>query len=119
MAGMTIRVSSVDEAMPPTMGAAMRRMTSEPVPLLHRMGKRSAMMVGAVWRLSPEAVGSQSAAKLRVGSGGKVPSCEGIAAIASTRFDLSQAGIAFESDGDRPRGHDEFLSLRVVGSEDM
>ena len=40
MAGMTMRVSSVDETMPPIIGTAMRCMTSEPVPVLHMMGSR-------------------------------------------------------------------------------
>ena len=44
MAGITIKVSIVDETMPPTIGAAMRRMTSEPVPLPHIMGNSPAMM---------------------------------------------------------------------------
>ena len=37
-------LSKVDEIMPPTMGAAMRRMTSEPTPVLHMIGSRPAMM---------------------------------------------------------------------------
>src|SRR3546814_14766858 len=42
-AGITTSVSTVDDTMPPTIGAAMRRMTSEPVPLLHMIGSRPAM----------------------------------------------------------------------------
>jgi hypothetical protein len=34
--------------MPPTMGAAMRLMTSEPVPVLHMMGNRPAMIATTV-----------------------------------------------------------------------
>jgi len=37
--------------MPPTMGAAMRFMTSEPVPLPTRIGNRPAMMTVAVMAL--------------------------------------------------------------------
>src|SRR3546814_21066646 len=37
-AGITTRVNTVDETMPPTIGAAMRRIPSEPVPLLHMIG---------------------------------------------------------------------------------
>ncbi len=34
--------------MPPTIGAAMRLMTSEPVPVPHRIGSRPAMMAVTV-----------------------------------------------------------------------
>src|SRR5699024_6505769 len=43
-AGITTRVSTVEETMPPTIGAAMRRMTSDPVPVLHMIGSRPAMI---------------------------------------------------------------------------
>ena len=33
-------VSNVDDTMPPIIGTAMRCMTSEPVPVLHMMGKQ-------------------------------------------------------------------------------
>ena len=45
---MTISVNSVDDTIPPTIGAAMRRMTSEPVPLLHRMGSNPAIIAVTV-----------------------------------------------------------------------
>jgi hypothetical protein len=45
---MTIRVSRVDDTMPPTIGAAMRRITSEPAPTLHMIGKRPAMIATTV-----------------------------------------------------------------------
>ena len=35
VAGMNTRVSTVQEAMPPIMGTAMRRITSEPEPVPH------------------------------------------------------------------------------------
>ena len=38
MAGMTTRVSSVEDTMPPIMGTAMRCITSEPTPVLRRIG---------------------------------------------------------------------------------
>ena len=41
-AGRTNSVSTSADSMPPTIGAAMRRMTSEPVPLLSMIGKRAA-----------------------------------------------------------------------------
>ena len=41
MAGITIRVSKVGETMPPIIGTAMRRITSDPVPVLHRIGSRA------------------------------------------------------------------------------
>src|SRR3546814_6580080 len=46
-AGITTSVSTVDDTMPPTIGAAMRRMTSEPVPLLHmKIGRADAPSAG-------------------------------------------------------------------------
>jgi len=41
-------VSTVEETMPPIIGTAMRCMTSEPVPVLQRMGKRPAMIAKTV-----------------------------------------------------------------------
>ena len=38
----------VDEIMPPIIGTAMRCMTSEPVPVLHMIGMRPAMMATTV-----------------------------------------------------------------------
>jgi hypothetical protein len=35
---MTISVRTVDETIPPIMGTAIRSMTSEPVPVLQRIG---------------------------------------------------------------------------------
>jgi hypothetical protein len=46
MAGITTSVSGVDDTMPPTMGMAMRRMTSDPV--LHMIGSNPAMMATTV-----------------------------------------------------------------------
>jgi hypothetical protein len=43
---MTRRVKIVDDAMTPTIGTVMRRITSEPVPLLHRIGNSPAMGAG-------------------------------------------------------------------------
>ena len=48
MAGITASVSTVEEIMPPTIGAAMRLMTSDPVPVPHMMGRRPAMMAVTV-----------------------------------------------------------------------
>ena len=48
MAGMTSRVSRVELTMPPIIGTAMRCMTSEPVPVLHRIGSRPAMIAVTV-----------------------------------------------------------------------
>ena len=48
MAGMTASVSRVEEIMPPTIGAAMRLITSLPVPVLYKMGSRPAMMATTV-----------------------------------------------------------------------
>ena len=45
---MTTSVNTVLETMPPTMGAAMRLITSEPVPVPHRMGNSPAMMATTV-----------------------------------------------------------------------
>ena len=47
-ARITPRVSTVDEIIPPTIGAAIRLMTSEPVPVPHMMGSRPAMMATTV-----------------------------------------------------------------------
>jgi len=44
IAGITIKVSGVDEIMPPIMGTAMRCMISDPVPVLHMIGSKPAMM---------------------------------------------------------------------------
>ena len=48
MAGMTTSVSTVEDTIPPIIGTAMRCMTSEPVPWLHMMGSRPAMMATTV-----------------------------------------------------------------------
>lgn len=48
MAGITIGVSNVDEIIPPTKGTAIRCMTSEPLPVLSRIGSRAAMMAATV-----------------------------------------------------------------------
>jgi hypothetical protein len=53
MAGITASVSTVDEIMPPTIGAAMRLMTSEPVPVPHMIGSRPAMMATTVIIFGP------------------------------------------------------------------
>ncbi len=47
-AGITISVSSVEDTMPPIIGTAMRCMISEPVPLLHMIGNRPAMIATTV-----------------------------------------------------------------------
>jgi hypothetical protein len=51
---MTIRVSTVEDTMPPIIGTAMRCISSEPVPWLHRIvyefaayGAGSALHLGA------------------------------------------------------------------------
>src|SRR5437667_9038255 len=48
MAGMTIKVSKVDDIMPPIIGTAIRCITSAPVPWLHMIGNRPAMMAATV-----------------------------------------------------------------------
>ena len=48
MAGITMRVSSVEETMPPIIGTAMRCMTSEPAPVLHMMGSRPPIIATTV-----------------------------------------------------------------------
>ncbi len=48
IAGMTISVRIVDVNIPPTIGAAMRFITSAPAPALHMMGIRAAVVVVAV-----------------------------------------------------------------------
>ena len=48
IAGITTSVRIVDEIMPPIMGTAMRCMTSEPVPVLHMIGKSPAMIATTV-----------------------------------------------------------------------
>ena len=48
MTGMTTSVRIVDETIPPTIGAAMRFITWEPVPCPHKMGNRPAMMAMTV-----------------------------------------------------------------------
>ena len=45
---MTIRVSTVEDTMPPIIGTAMRCITSAPVPWLHMMGSSPAMMAATV-----------------------------------------------------------------------
>jgi hypothetical protein len=40
LAGITTSVRMVDEVIPPIIGTAMRCMTSEPAPVLHRIGTR-------------------------------------------------------------------------------
>ena len=47
-AGITINVNKVDDTMPPTIGAAIRRMTSEPVPVLHKIGNKPAIIAVTV-----------------------------------------------------------------------
>ena len=42
------RKGRVDDTIPPTIGAAMRRITSEPVPVLHMIGNRPAMIATTV-----------------------------------------------------------------------
>src|SRR6478735_309736 len=44
MAGITISVSRVEDTIPPIIGTAMRCITSAPVPWLHMIGSRPAMM---------------------------------------------------------------------------
>src|SRR5437667_7285420 len=41
---MTMSVRTVDEIMPPTIGTAIRCITSDPVPVLHRIGSSPAMI---------------------------------------------------------------------------
>ena len=48
MAGMTISVNKVDEIMPPIIGTAIRCMISDPVPVLHMIGSKPAMMATTV-----------------------------------------------------------------------
>ena len=48
IAGITISVRTVDEIMPPIMGTAMRCMISDPVPVLHMIGNRPAMIATTV-----------------------------------------------------------------------
>lgn len=48
IAAMTTNVSSVDDTMPPIIGAAMRCMTSDRAPVLHMTGNRPAMMAATV-----------------------------------------------------------------------
>lgn len=48
MAGITSNVSNVDDAIPPTIGAAIRRITSEPVPVPYIMGNNPIIMVTTV-----------------------------------------------------------------------
>jgi hypothetical protein len=45
---MTMRVSSVDETIPPIIGTAIRCMTSAPVPWLHMIGRSPAMIAATV-----------------------------------------------------------------------
>lgn len=45
---MTNKVNVTAENMPPTIGATMRPITSDPVPLPNRMGNRPDMVVAAV-----------------------------------------------------------------------
>ena len=56
MAGITIKVRTVDETMPPIMGTAMRCITSEPVPVLHRMGRQPCHDGGNGHHLWPDAL---------------------------------------------------------------
>src|SRR5438876_8513407 len=51
MAGYTNSSSKKEVQIPPTMGAAMRFMTSAPVPVLHMMGNRPIHMVAKVINL--------------------------------------------------------------------
>ena len=48
MAGITARVNTVEEIIPPTMGAAIRLITSEPVPVPYMIGNRPAMIATTV-----------------------------------------------------------------------
>ena len=48
---MTTSVSSVALTRPPTMGAAIRRITSEPVPLTSMIGSRPAMVAATVIKI--------------------------------------------------------------------
>ena len=65
---MTSIESSGAEIMPPTMGAAMRCITSDPVPLPHMIGKRPARITATVMALgrtrstAPSKIAAASAA---------------------------------------------------------
>ena len=48
MAGITSKVSTAELIMPPTIGAAIRRISSDPVPVLHRIGSNPAMIAVTV-----------------------------------------------------------------------
>ena len=48
MAGMTINVRTVEEILPLIIGTAMRCITSEPVPVLQRMGRSPVMIAATV-----------------------------------------------------------------------
>ncbi len=56
MAGITISVSIVEEIMPPTICAAMRRMIFEPVPLPSRMAQALIMLVTINTQLSLQVI---------------------------------------------------------------
>jgi hypothetical protein len=43
-----MRVSKVEDTMPPIIGTAMRCITSEPVPVLHMIGSKPAIMATTV-----------------------------------------------------------------------
>jgi hypothetical protein len=48
MAGITTRVSTVEETIPPIIGTAMRCIISAPVPWLHMIGNNPAIMAATV-----------------------------------------------------------------------
>ena len=53
LAGMTTNVRMADDTIPPVIGTAMRCMTSEPVPWLHKIGSKPAMMATTVSAAAP------------------------------------------------------------------
>ncbi len=65
------RVRIVEVMSPPTMGAAIRFITSEPVPWLHMMGMSPAMMattviiLGRTRRAAPSSIDSQRCLRLK------------------------------------------------------
>jgi hypothetical protein len=76
--GTTLNIETTSAViMPPTIGAAMRRMTSDPVPLLHMIGGKPAMtteaviMIGRTRSAAPSTMASVSPCRSGEGPGGR------------------------------------------------
>ena len=78
----TASVSTAEDTMPPTIGAAMRLITSAPVPVLQNMGSRPAMIAATVIIFGRTRSTAPSRCRVQVGDAG----LRGPAACVANRF---------------------------------